>query len=87
MADRAAEIAEAASRRRAAELGRDDAVALGGPGIALAFVVGDLEGGALLDRALQLDPNLAWGWLFSAWTRVWSGEPGTASSMPRAPCD
>ena len=45
--DRAYEIAETARlARRAAELGRDDAVALCTAGIALAFVVGDLDGGA-----------------------------------------
>ena len=26
---------------------------------------------ALIDRALLLNPNLAWAWLFSGWVRVW----------------
>jgi tetratricopeptide (TPR) repeat protein len=65
--------------RRAAELGRDDAVALCMAGVALAFVVGDLNDGvALIDRALLLNPNLAWAWLFSGWVRVWLGEPEIA---------
>ena len=34
------------------------------PAIALAFVVGDLDGGAdYIDRALVLNPNLAWAWI------------------------
>lgn len=77
MTDRARETAEAERvARRAAELGKDDALALATAGIAIAFVVGDLdEGSALIDRALALNPNLAWGWLFSGWVRVWGGEP------------
>jgi hypothetical protein len=45
---------------RAAQLGRNDAVALTTGGFALSFVVGELdEGAALIDRALALNPNLA----------------------------
>ena len=48
-------------------------------GIALAFVVGDLDdGAALIDRALVLNPNLAWAWFFSGWVKVWLGEPEVA---------
>lgn len=65
--------------RRAAELGRDDAVALCTAGIAMSFVVGDLDRGReLVDRAIELDPNMAWAWLFSGWTRIWLGEPEAA---------
>jgi len=80
MTDRVQEIAEAERlARRAAELGRDDAVALYTAGFGLAFVVGDLDdGAALIDRALMLNPNLAWAWLFSGWTKVWLGEPEAA---------
>ena len=80
MTDRAQEIAEAARlARRAAELGKDDAVALCTAGIALAYVVGDLDdGAALIDRALVLNPNLAWAWLFSGWVKIWLGEPEVA---------
>jgi TolB-like protein len=79
--DRQKEIAEAEwFARRAAELGRDDAVALATAGIAFGYVLGDLDtGAALTDRALHLDPNLAWGWLWSGWIRVWlGGEPEVA---------
>jgi TolB-like protein len=80
MTDARQEIAEAGrSARRAAELGRDDAVALCTAGIGLAYVVGDLDdGAALIDRGLVLNPNLAWGWLFSGWAAVWLGEPEVA---------
>jgi tetratricopeptide (TPR) repeat protein len=65
--------------RRAAELGRDDAVALSTGGITLAFVCGDIEeGDALIDRALSLNPNLAWAWLFGGWAKLWKGEPEVA---------
>jgi TolB-like protein/Tfp pilus assembly protein PilF len=78
--DRVYEIAEAGRlARRAAELGRDDAVALCTAGFALADVVDDFEDGdALIERALRLNPNFAWAWLFSAWVKVWLGEPDTA---------
>jgi hypothetical protein len=54
--DRHHEIAETERlARHAAELGKDDAVALCTAGIALAFVVGDLDdGNALIDQALTL---------------------------------
>jgi tetratricopeptide (TPR) repeat protein len=78
--DREAEIAESARlARQAAQLGKDDAVALANAGIALSFVVGDHdEGKVLTDRALALNPNSAWAWLFSGWVRVWLGEPEAA---------
>jgi TolB-like protein len=80
VANRTQEIAETARlARRVAELGRNDAVALGTGGIALSFVVGELdEGAALIDRALALNPNLAMTWLFSGWQRVYLGEPEVA---------
>src|SRR5262249_21501326 len=78
--DRAREIREAERlARRAGELGKDDAVALSSAGIALAFVVGDLEGGAaFIDRALELNPNLAWAWMFGGLVKIWLGEPDIA---------
>jgi TolB-like protein/DNA-binding SARP family transcriptional activator/Tfp pilus assembly protein PilF len=78
--NRRGEIAETNRlARRAIELGKDDAVALCTAGIALAFVVGERdEGGMLLDRALELNPNWAWAWLFSGWNKVWQGEPDSA---------
>ena len=80
VADRKKEFAEAELfARRAAELGRDDAVALATAGIAFGYVLGDLDtGAAVTDRAIDLDPNLAAGWLWSGWIRVWLGEPELA---------
>jgi TolB-like protein/class 3 adenylate cyclase len=60
---------------RAAELGKDDAVALCRSGFALARVAGDLDNGiALIDRALTINPNLATAWGFSGRVRVYRGE-------------
>ena len=65
--------------RRAAVLGPNDAVALTTAAIALSYVVGDLDRGReLADQATAIDPNMAWAWLFSGWTRVWLGEPEAA---------
>jgi tetratricopeptide (TPR) repeat protein len=74
------EIAEAARlARRAVELGKEDAIALAIGGIALAYVVGDVEdGAAAIDRALVLNPNLAAAWHFSGWVSVYLGEPDRA---------
>jgi TolB-like protein/Tfp pilus assembly protein PilF len=78
--DRVRDIAEAERMaRRAVELGKEDALALATAGIALAYVVGDLDdGAAFIDQALALNPNLAWAWLFSGYTKAWLGEPETA---------
>jgi adenylate cyclase len=78
--DRVQETTETARlARRAAELGWDDAVALAWGGFALAYVVHDVEvAAALIDRALQLNPNLAEAWHFSGWVRIYLGEPETA---------
>jgi TolB-like protein len=60
---------------RAAQLGQDDAVALAFGGLALGYVVGDLEGAiALIDRALALNPNLAAAWYASGTVRAFRGE-------------
>lgn len=78
--DNAREAAEAARLiKRAIELGPDDALVLCTSGIALSYVVGDLEeGDALTSKALTLNPNLAWTWLFGGWTKLWIGEFETA---------
>ena len=77
-ADReAAEVARLA--RRAIELGMDDAVALCTTGLALGYVIGDLEeANALTEMAIELNPNLAWAWYFSSWVKLWRGEPEAA---------
>jgi tetratricopeptide (TPR) repeat protein len=77
----ASDIAEAARLAgRAAELGKDDAVALSFGGLALGYVVGDLEGAvALIDRSLALNPNLATAWYASGTVRAFrGGEPDLA---------
>ena len=78
--DRPREISETIRlAARAAELGRDDAVALCTAGLGLTFVCNKPEdGAALIDRALVLNPNLALAWLFSGWAKVWLGEPEIA---------
>jgi TolB-like protein len=80
MQDRAREIAETERlARRAAELGKDDPVALSVAGFALAYVVHDMAAGVpLIDRALTFNPNLAWAWLYSGLARVWLAEPDLA---------
>jgi adenylate cyclase len=80
MTDRAYETAEAERlARRAGELGRDNAVALAGAGMALSYVVSDLNGAAAFtDRALALDSNSAVAWWVSGWTKVFLGEPEVA---------
>jgi TolB-like protein/class 3 adenylate cyclase/Tfp pilus assembly protein PilF len=74
------EIAETARlARRAVELGRDDAFALCWAGFSFAYVVRELDdGAALLDRSLELNPNLARAWNLSGWVRIWLGEPEIA---------
>ncbi len=74
--DAAYETAETARlARRAVELGSDDALALCTAGLALGYVVGDLdEANELIDMAIDLNPNLAWAWYFSSWVKLWRGE-------------
>jgi TolB-like protein/tetratricopeptide (TPR) repeat protein len=80
MANLGREIAETARlARKAVQVGKDDAVALSRAGHALAYVVHELDAGALfIDRALVLNPNLASAWFSSGWLRVWIGEPDVA---------
>jgi TolB-like protein len=77
MTDRPAEIAEGVRlARRAAALGKDDAVILARGGHALSHFTGDVDGGiAYLDRALTLNPNLATAWFISGFLRIWHGDP------------
>jgi TolB-like protein/Flp pilus assembly protein TadD len=78
--DGAREVAEAERlARRAAELAGSDALALGTAGFALGYAAGELEtGAALIERALQINPNLAWVWVFGGWSKLWLGEPEDA---------
>ena len=70
------EVTEAARLvNRAAELGRDDAMALSAAGMAAELVVRDLDRAVvLLDRSLLLNPNLAISWVRSAWVRISLGQ-------------
>jgi TolB-like protein/class 3 adenylate cyclase/Tfp pilus assembly protein PilF len=78
--DRGQEIVEATRlARRAVELGQDDALALCTAGFALADICGEADDGdAFIDRAIALNPNLAWGWVFSGWVKASIGEPDIA---------
>ena len=80
MTDRPQEVTETVRlARQARDLGREDAVALSGAGFALAYVAGEIdEGATLIQRALVLNPNLAWAWYFSGWVKIYLGEPETA---------
>ncbi len=75
--DRQQEILESARfARRAADLGKDDAIALSEAAHTLAYVVGDVDSGvAFIDQALAINPNLAAAWYVSGWIRIWLGEP------------
>ena len=74
--DREQEIADAIRiAHHIKQIGTNDPVALCTAGMALGYVVGDLEDGdAMIERSLALDPNSAWAWLFSGWTKVWLGD-------------
>jgi TolB-like protein/Tfp pilus assembly protein PilF len=80
MADRDKEIAEAHRLAvKAAELGKDDAVALTFGGMALGMTTSDVEAGlAHIDRALALNPNLATAWTASGILRTNLGDNETA---------
>jgi TolB-like protein/class 3 adenylate cyclase/Tfp pilus assembly protein PilF len=71
--EKVAEVSRLA--QRAVELGRDDAIALADSGWALAYVVRDLDRGAvLIDRALALNSNVAEAWDCGGWVKNWLGE-------------
>ena len=80
MVDRTAEVAEASRlARKAVSLGKDDAVALSRGGFTLAYVGRDLDAGSIfIDRALALNPNLAFAWNAMGWLKIWLGEPEAA---------
>jgi TolB-like protein len=71
---------------RAAEIGLDDPVALCWAGHGLAFFFKNVERGLLLiDRALELDENLAVAWQRSGWVRAYAGDPeGAIDSLNKA---
>jgi tetratricopeptide (TPR) repeat protein len=79
-ADRQHEIAETTRLAHlAAQLGRDDAVALSSAGYALARIAGNLdEGVAFLEQALALNRNLAQAWYCIGHVKVFCGQPDAA---------
>jgi tetratricopeptide (TPR) repeat protein len=80
MADMSKETAEGARlARRAAELGKNDAIALCFAGFTIAYLAGDVEAAAsLVDRALLLNPNHAQVLHTRSWIKGWIGEPDQA---------
>ncbi|MSP48466.1 MAG: CadC-family transcriptional regulator [Alphaproteobacteria bacterium] len=61
---------------RATKTGRDDPIALYTSGWALAYVLHDLDDGAeLIERALELNPNVAAAWGASAYVQTYLGRP------------
>ena len=80
MIDRSQERTEGARlARRAVELGKDDTVALARGGYALCLLAGEFDSGLLfVDRALQLNPNLASTWVLSGLLRNFTGETDVA---------
>lgn len=64
---------------RAADIGTSDPVALCWAGHAHAYFFEDVDRALLLiDRALELDENLAIAWQRSGWVRGYAGEPDRA---------
>ncbi len=62
-----------------ARVGHDDGLALGHAAYAVAFVLRDLESARqLVDRALELNPNLSSAWINSGWISIWEGNPDLA---------
>jgi len=62
-----------------ARVGQDDGVALGEAAWAVAYLLHDLPSARqLIDRALELNPNLAGAWAISGWINIWQGHPDLA---------
>ena len=68
---------------RAVDLGSDDAVALCWAGHVRAFFFKEVERAlVLINRALELDVNLAAAWQRSGWVRGYAGDPDGAIRKP-----
>jgi adenylate cyclase len=60
-------------------VGEDDGLALAQAAWAVALVLHDLSSAKrLIDRALELNPNLAVAWSSSGWINLWLGNPDLA---------
>ena len=60
---------------RAVELGPTNDIALALAGNTLSYVLGDIRSGTdLTQRALDLNPNSAHGWVIESWNKHWNGE-------------
>jgi adenylate cyclase len=65
--------------RRAVELADDDPVPLYSGAWALVQISGDAEaGGAMIDRALVLNPNMTGAWNVGGWAKIYLGAPDKA---------
>jgi len=60
-------------------IGQEDGVALSQAAWAVAYVLRDLSSAKqLIDRAIELNPNLATAWASSGWINIWLGHPEVA---------
>jgi len=65
--------------KRAIECGSNDAVALASSAIAIGYMFDDFERAmSLMDRAQELNPNLAMAFHLSGWIRCFVGDPDLA---------
>jgi tetratricopeptide (TPR) repeat protein len=65
--------------RIVARIGNDDGVALAHAGWAVAYILRDLSSGKkLIDRALEINANIANAWNCLGWVSVWQGDPAAA---------
>jgi TolB-like protein/class 3 adenylate cyclase len=64
---------------RALQVAGDDSYMLANASFVRSYFGEDIDAAiALVDRALQLNPNLAVGWIRSGWVRAWAGQPDIA---------
>jgi len=65
--------------RRALRVAGDDPTVLGNVAYVLGYSGEDLAAAtALIDHSLELNPSFAQGWGWSAWLRLWAGQPDIA---------
>jgi adenylate cyclase len=65
--------------RRALQVGGDDPEVLAHVARVLGYFERDINPAiALIDRAVELNPSFAHGWLWSGWLRLWSGQADLA---------